>query len=73
MWKTSVIALALLPALACEEQKTGGQILPELAVVSATPGALVPGSRLIVSGRGFVVPEAAEIYVQLDGFVADAP
>lgn len=73
VWKTLVIALALLPALACEEQKTGGQILPELAVDSVSPQALVPGSRLIVSGRGFVVPEAAEIYVQLDGFVADAP
>ena len=67
------LIIAALLLVGCEESRTGGQILPELAVTSMSPRALVPGARLIVSGTGFVLPEAAELHAQLDGFVDEVP
>lgn len=71
---TALWALCLCAMLtACEQTRTGGQILPELGVDGVGPQTLVPGSRLIVTGRGFVLPEVAELHVQIDGFVDGAP
>jgi len=68
-----ILALVLVIGGGCEETRTGGQILPALGVTFVGPQALVPGSRLVVRGTGFVLPEAAELTVQLDGLLAGVP
>ncbi|MFT7580667.1 MAG: hypothetical protein ACI9MR_002340 [Myxococcota bacterium] len=64
-----ICALSLLLTGACDDEVTGGAILPKLKVTAVGPTPVVPGTRLTVKGTGFVVSEVAEIGVLLRGTI----
>ncbi len=55
--------LAALAASGCPETVEGGAALPALRIDAISPGELLPGSRLLIEGSGFVVPEVADLLV----------
>ena len=59
--------------VACEAAKTGGAILPALSVTRVSPTTLVPGSRLVVEGTGFTVPDVSSLLVIVRGAVDGEP
>ena len=73
MRSVATIALLLLFSFACEDDVRGGAILPELTVTDVTPPVLVPGTRMQVSGTGFVGGEVSDLVVIVRGAVDGAP
>jgi hypothetical protein len=71
------LAFAILASLAsltaCEDDKTGGALLPTLGVTAIAPKVLVPGTELTVAGVGFVTPEVADLLVVVRGAIDGDP
>lgn len=67
LWLPLALFAALSPA--CGDEVQGGAILPPLAVRAVGPSPVVPGSRITISGTGFVVPEVAQLAVVFRGAV----
>jgi hypothetical protein len=61
--------LAAPTVTACGDEVQGGAILPELRVASVGPSPIVPGTRIAISGGGFVVPAVANLAVIFRGAV----
>lgn len=64
---------AAAPVSGCEDNATGGSILPALTISGFSPKTLVPGSRLTVSGTGFTAPEVSDLLVIVRGAVDGEP
>ena len=64
-----LVWLAALTAPACGDQVQGGAILPALEVTGVGPSPIVPGTRIAVTGSGFVVPDVASLAVIFRGAV----
>ena len=71
-WSRLAAALVFVvsgAAAGCGPDQAGeaGIVLPQLRVDSVGPAPVVPGTRLVVRGAGFVPPEVAELALTLRG------
>jgi hypothetical protein len=66
----SGLAVALLLG-ACQGDGHGGALLPTLAIESVNPSVLLPNTRVSIAGRGFVVPDIADLLVVFQGAIGE--
>ncbi|PIE19730.1 MAG: hypothetical protein CSA66_02130, partial [Proteobacteria bacterium] len=64
------LLLIPIPTGGCGDELQGGALLPALRLDTIGPSPLVPGTRLTLTGSGFVVEEVARLAVIFRGDVA---
>jgi hypothetical protein len=69
---TSLLATLFATLCGCQGDGHGGALLPPLAIEAVNPPILLPNTRVAISGRGFVVPDVADLLVVFQGQIGDA-
>lgn len=61
----AILSAAAIPACEPPQEGAGTTLLPDLQVEEVGPSPILPGTRLVVRGSGFVPPEVASLSVEL--------